>query len=337
MTLGEPQRLGLDLGDRQYLSIGEVLEQLRDEFPDVTISKIRFLESQGLIDPERTPSGYRKFYDADVERLRFILHEQREHFLPLKVIKDRLESGDPAGPANGAPVDTMAARGGGREAAWIASWPGPQVLRDDERAPAGGGASGEDLEPEGHGRAETGELTADQLCGSTGLSRRDLGERVDADVAARLDAPQVDLEAAGRMAQLGKIAVQQRRAAAEGLTHERRLDPPLSSHAVDHRGLARVAHVHRLHPGLRAASPSDAAVSSVAVWTVQFFIELSHALRRVPRAVVCCCKAVQRDYEGFRCNVQLGCAILVRGKRERAALRERAGRRRTRGCSGSGS
>src|SRR2546423_725489 len=78
-----------------HLSIGEVLNQLRDEFPDVTISKIRFLESQGLIDPERTPSGYRKFYDGDVERLRFILHEQKEHFLPLKVIKDRLESGDP--------------------------------------------------------------------------------------------------------------------------------------------------------------------------------------------------------------------------------------------------
>ena len=73
-----------------------MLALLHDEFPDVTISKIRFLESQGLIDPERTPSGYRKFYDADVERLRFILHEQKEHFLPLKVIKDRLDSGEPA-------------------------------------------------------------------------------------------------------------------------------------------------------------------------------------------------------------------------------------------------
>ena len=57
---------------------------LLDEFPDVTISKIRFLESQGLIEPERTPSGYRKFYDADVERLRFILREQRENYLPLR-------------------------------------------------------------------------------------------------------------------------------------------------------------------------------------------------------------------------------------------------------------
>jgi DNA-binding transcriptional MerR regulator len=73
------------------MSIGEVLAALRQEFPDVTISKIRFLESQGLIDPERTPSGYRKFYDGDVARLRWILHQQKEHFLPLKVIKGRLE------------------------------------------------------------------------------------------------------------------------------------------------------------------------------------------------------------------------------------------------------
>jgi len=79
--------------DRAYLSIGEVLALLKEEFPDVTISKIRFLESQGLLDPERTPSGYRKFYETDVERLRWILRQQREHFLPLKVIKGRLRGG----------------------------------------------------------------------------------------------------------------------------------------------------------------------------------------------------------------------------------------------------
>jgi DNA-binding transcriptional MerR regulator len=78
--------------DRAFLSIGEVLSLLKEEFPDVTISKIRFLESQGLLDPERTPSGYRKFYDTDVERLRWILRQQREHFLPLKVIKGRLRT-----------------------------------------------------------------------------------------------------------------------------------------------------------------------------------------------------------------------------------------------------
>jgi DNA-binding transcriptional MerR regulator len=79
------------LNEQAHLSIGEVLAELRDEFPDITISKIRFLESQGLVNPERTPSGYRKFYDADLVRLRWILHQQKEHFLPLKVIKERLD------------------------------------------------------------------------------------------------------------------------------------------------------------------------------------------------------------------------------------------------------
>jgi DNA-binding transcriptional MerR regulator len=78
------------MAERVYLSIGEVLSLLQADFPDVTISKIRFLESQGLLDPERTPSGYRKFYETDVERLRWILRQQRENFLPLKVIKGRL-------------------------------------------------------------------------------------------------------------------------------------------------------------------------------------------------------------------------------------------------------
>jgi DNA-binding transcriptional MerR regulator len=89
----------------EHLSIGEVLATLRDEFPDITISKIRFLESQGLIDPERTPSGYRKFYPPDVARLRWILHQQKENFLPLKVIKGRL---DEAGPGALPTDDAMA-------------------------------------------------------------------------------------------------------------------------------------------------------------------------------------------------------------------------------------
>jgi DNA-binding transcriptional MerR regulator len=113
---------------RSYLSIGDVLTLLRQEFPDITISKIRFLESQGLVNPERTPSGYRKFYEHDVERLRWVLRQQREHFLPLKVIKDRLEDGtdgadEPSGsngtqieeatadtPASGVPIEAIDAR-----------------------------------------------------------------------------------------------------------------------------------------------------------------------------------------------------------------------------------
>jgi len=72
------------------LSIGEVINLLRDDFPDVSVSKIRFLESQGLIDPKRSASGYRQFDGDDVARLRFILQQQRDHFLPLKVIKSKL-------------------------------------------------------------------------------------------------------------------------------------------------------------------------------------------------------------------------------------------------------
>jgi DNA-binding transcriptional MerR regulator len=76
--------------DQDLLSIGEVINQLRDEFPDVSVSKIRFLESQGLIDPHRTSSGYRQFGRDELARLRFILEQQRDHFLPLKVIKSKL-------------------------------------------------------------------------------------------------------------------------------------------------------------------------------------------------------------------------------------------------------
>lgn len=94
--------------ERSHLSIGEVLNLLQDEFPDVTISKIRFLESQGLLDPERTPSGYRKFYEGDIERLRWILRQQKDNFLPLKVIKDRLAAGELDDGPMAAPAPTSA-------------------------------------------------------------------------------------------------------------------------------------------------------------------------------------------------------------------------------------
>ncbi|WP_330176865.1 MerR family transcriptional regulator [Streptomyces sp. NBC_01498] len=78
-------------GDR-LVSIGMVLNQLRGEFPEVTISKIRFLEAEGLVEPRRTPSGYRKFSPADVERLARVLRMQRDHYLPLKVIREHLDA-----------------------------------------------------------------------------------------------------------------------------------------------------------------------------------------------------------------------------------------------------
>lgn len=79
---------------RAQLSIGEVLSRLRADFPDVTISKIRFLESEGLVEPQRTPSGYRKFSTDDVQRLRYVLAAQRDRYLPLKVIREHLAAID---------------------------------------------------------------------------------------------------------------------------------------------------------------------------------------------------------------------------------------------------
>ncbi|MCX5414030.1 MerR family transcriptional regulator [Streptomyces sp. NBC_00059] len=83
---------GTAAAGERTMSIGTVLLQLRDEFPEVTISKIRFLETEGLIEPQRTPSGYRKFGPADVERLAQVLRMQRDHYLPLKVIREHLEA-----------------------------------------------------------------------------------------------------------------------------------------------------------------------------------------------------------------------------------------------------
>jgi DNA-binding transcriptional MerR regulator len=89
---------GTAAAESRLMSIGTVLNALREEFPEVTISKIRFLESEGLIEPQRTPSGYRKFSPEDVERLGHVLRMQRDHYLPLRVIRehlDALERGEP--------------------------------------------------------------------------------------------------------------------------------------------------------------------------------------------------------------------------------------------------
>ncbi|MFD5645392.1 MerR family transcriptional regulator [Streptomyces anulatus] len=83
---------GTATAEARPMSIGTVLIQLRDEFPEVTISKIRFLEAEGLIEPQRTPSGYRKFAPTDVERLAQVLRMQRDHYLPLKVIREHLDA-----------------------------------------------------------------------------------------------------------------------------------------------------------------------------------------------------------------------------------------------------
>ncbi len=131
-------------GTRSYQSIGEVLVAVKTEFPDITISKIRFLEAEGLIEPERTPSGYRKFYVDDVERLRSILRMQRDEYLPLKVIKERLLQQD--------------ADGEGAEA-------------DEEGSAAPAETEGETAE-EGLADAPTGlQMSIEEMSAATGVER----------------------------------------------------------------------------------------------------------------------------------------------------------------------
>jgi DNA-binding transcriptional MerR regulator len=127
-------------GTRSYQSIGEVLVSVKTEFPDITISKIRFLEAEGLIEPERTPSGYRKFYAQDVDRLRSILRMQRDEYLPLKVIKERLlqQEGD-----------------------------GDELLVDGAEADGDGGGGSEEL-----AEAPTGlQMSLEEMSAATGVER----------------------------------------------------------------------------------------------------------------------------------------------------------------------
>jgi DNA-binding transcriptional MerR regulator len=93
-TSGGAGSNGAAAADEALLSIGAVLGRLRDEFPEITISKIRFLEAEGLVEPQRTPSGYRKFSAQDVERLGYVLRVQRDHYLPLRVIREHLDALD---------------------------------------------------------------------------------------------------------------------------------------------------------------------------------------------------------------------------------------------------
>lgn len=117
------------LPSRAFMSIGEVLSQLRPEFADITISKIRFLEDEGLIKPDRTASGYRKFSREDVSRLRYVLGGQRDHYLPLRVIKEHLDAID-----RGLEPPALGSGGGPRvPRALVAAegMPGPDAFRPD--------------------------------------------------------------------------------------------------------------------------------------------------------------------------------------------------------------
>jgi len=176
------------VSERSHLSIGEVLNLLQADFPDVTISKIRFLESQGLLDPERTPSGYRKFYDGDIERLRWILRQQRENFLPLKVIKDRLASGEvdfsvdlsvdePATAPGPVGPDPVPPDRGAPDPALLQEAPTPRVPRATPTTPP---AAARTPRPQPAPLLEAGEasmsMTIEELVAATGLTARDIGD-----------------------------------------------------------------------------------------------------------------------------------------------------------------
>ena len=139
------------MSDKSHRSIGEVLSLLKQDHPDITISKIRFLESQGLISPERTPSGYRKFFDADIDRLRWILEQQRDNFLPLKVIKRRLESGlsDPTQRPDTPPVSREPTLFAQKEGSAAGDAPGssPEVGAPEELEPTAVSSASPDQSP----------------------------------------------------------------------------------------------------------------------------------------------------------------------------------------------
>ncbi|SEN72737.1 transcriptional regulator FtsR [Actinacidiphila rubida] len=146
----------LPAAEGTLLSIGAVLSRLQDEFPEVTISKIRFLEAEGLVEPQRTPSGYRKFGSRDVERLAYVLRVQRDHYLPLRVIREHLDALD-----RGEPVPTLAAVAEGRASAAL---PGPAGPPD---------ALGEAVPEEGSGELRVGR---DELLAVTGADAAELAE-----------------------------------------------------------------------------------------------------------------------------------------------------------------
>jgi DNA-binding transcriptional MerR regulator len=136
------------------MSIGEVLGLLRADFPDVSISKIRFLEAEGLVEPERAASGYRKFSPSDLKRLRYILAAQRDHYLPLKVIRDHLEAMERG-------LDPPAAAG--------------EAPRVPDSASSAGSAGEVD---DGEGAARDLRISADELIANSGLTRVQLDELV---------------------------------------------------------------------------------------------------------------------------------------------------------------
>lgn len=167
--------------DDRLVSIGTVLNLLREEFPEVTISKIRFLEAEGLVEPQRTSSGYRKFGTADVERLAQVLRMQRDHYLPLKVIRDHLD-----------------ALGRGEQI----QLPAPGAVREP--------ADGPSERADGPTASRVGR---DELLAAAGISAAELGEWESYGLLSPLPEGGYDAEAvnvAGLVAELGRFGLEPR-------------------------------------------------------------------------------------------------------------------------------
>lgn len=177
-------------------SIGETVALLRPEFPDITVSKVRFLEAEGLVAPLRTPSGYRKFRPEHIDRIRYVLATQRDHYLPLKVIAEHLDAMDR-----------------GLE---------PPRLQDSTprapKAPIEGDPALLDL--------DTGvRLTADELCREAGLDRSELHDAVDQGLLGGQEPYDLnDVECARAIAAMAPLGVAARNLRAVRLAVQREVD-----------------------------------------------------------------------------------------------------------------
>jgi DNA-binding transcriptional MerR regulator len=172
---------------RAYLGISEVLAQLRTDFPDVSVSKIRFLETEGLLTPARSPSGYRRFSGADVDRLRYILAAQRDHYLPLRVIRERLARFETPARANPATAKPEPPAGQPPPA-------GPVTVRPAGPTPVIAGPASASTVSASTASASTVSGTTVQL-----LSRSELVE-----MAGLTDALLTELEAFGLLRRVGR-------------------------------------------------------------------------------------------------------------------------------------
>jgi DNA-binding transcriptional MerR regulator len=225
--------------ERAYYGIGEVLARLRAEFPDVSTSKIRFLEAEGLIEPARSQSGYRRFAAADIERLRYILTAQRDEYLPLRVIKERLDAAGSAAPHRSRPT--------------LASSLGTMVTAD--------GAATRDVS--GHSAS----LTRAELLDAAGIDGDSLAELEDYGLVRRTGRHygQDALEVARAAAALSKFGV--------GARHLRGVK------AAADRDISLIEQVvapqlRQRGPGARAAAARDAwQIATLTLWLHSALVE----------------------------------------------------------------